>query len=87
MDQQQKGYGQQPPNYYTPPPGQPQYQQQGYGQPQQSYQPQQYQQPYYQPQPVPQTVYVQQPQKKEDSSMCLGCLAAMCFCCALDAIF
>ncbi|KAI8077536.1 hypothetical protein BDF21DRAFT_421249 [Thamnidium elegans] len=38
--------------------------------------------------PVPQTVYVQQqPQKKEDSSMCLGCLAAMCFCCALDAIF
>ncbi|GME94422.1 unnamed protein product [[Candida] boidinii] len=45
------------------------------------------QQGYYQQQPQP--IYVQQqPQQKDDSGCgCYGgCLAALCFCCALDAL-
>ncbi|KAI9308550.1 hypothetical protein BJ944DRAFT_260010 [Cunninghamella echinulata] len=70
----------------------------GYQQPYQPYQqtPQQhYQQPqyhqqqgHYQAQAPPNTVYVQQqPNKSNNDAMCMGCLAALCFCCAMDAIF
>lgn len=42
---------------------------------------------YTQQQPQPQ-YYVQQQPKKDNNSNCLmGCLAAMCLCCTLDAIF
>ncbi|RKP28927.1 hypothetical protein METBISCDRAFT_28661 [Metschnikowia bicuspidata] len=42
---------------------------------------------YYQQQPQ-QQYYVQQQPKKDNNSNCLmGCLAAMCLCCTLDAIF
>ncbi|SGZ53448.1 CIC11C00000000713 [Sungouiella intermedia] len=76
------------------PPQQPHYQQQGYGggygqqgPPQGGY----YQQGppqggYYQQQPQ-QQYYVQQ-QKSSSSNGCLmGCLAALCMCCTLDALF
>ncbi|KAI9329173.1 hypothetical protein BDR26DRAFT_30932 [Obelidium mucronatum] len=65
-----KGYNQQP--QYQQPPGAPQ----GY----------QGQQQMYPPQQQPQVVYVQQqaqPEKK-DRGCCLGCLAAICFCCVID---
>ncbi|KAI8340816.1 hypothetical protein BC941DRAFT_418255 [Chlamydoabsidia padenii] len=84
-----------PPSYQTPPQNQSYYQQQSYQQP---YQPQQhyqqpyqqpYQQSYYAPQAQPQVIYTQQQPYRNDSgdAMCMGCLAAMCFCCAMDAIF
>lgn len=73
MENQQKGYPQQPPQqspqYYTHPEGARYYQEQ-----QQMHQPYyQPQQPYYQPQPGPQPVYVQQQQKPNDNNaMCWG---------------
>ncbi|KAK9477652.1 hypothetical protein V1514DRAFT_110697 [Lipomyces japonicus] len=77
----QQGYPQQQGGYY------PQQQQGGYYPPpgQGGYPPQQ--QPYQQ---QPGNVYVQQPPQKQgpDTSDCLmGCCAALCVCCALDAIF
>ncbi|KAK9494021.1 hypothetical protein V1508DRAFT_431593 [Lipomyces doorenjongii] len=58
--------------YYPPP-----QQQGGYYPPQQ--------QGGYPPQGGP--VYVQQPQRKDDNMDCLmGCCAALCVCCALDAL-
>lgn len=74
---QQRGYGGYPQQGY------PQQHQGGYYQ-QQGYPPQQ-QQGYYQQQ---QPMYVQQQRQGGGSEGCLlGCLAAMCMCCALDAIF
>ncbi|SAM08276.1 hypothetical protein [Absidia glauca] len=78
---QQQSYSQPPPQQYQQ---QPYQQQQHYQQPYQ----QPYQQSYYAPQAQPQVIYAQQ-QHKSDSgdAMCMGCLAAMCFCCAMDALF
>ncbi|KAI6699381.1 protein CYSTEINE-RICH TRANSMEMBRANE MODULE 13-like [Syzygium oleosum] len=56
-----------------PPPG---YPAQGY--PAQGYPPQQgYGQPY----------YVEQPRQRRDTGFLEGCLAALCCCCLLDAVF
>lgn len=94
------GYNQGPPQQdqsrgYAPQ-QQPNYQQQNYGGYNQQGPPQgnYYQQGpppqqggYYQ-QPPQQQYYVQQQPKQDNNSNCLmGCLAAMCLCCALDAIF
>lgn len=74
------------------------HQQQGYqqGYPQQGYQ-QGYQQQGYQQQGYPpqqggyyqqqQPMYVQQKPQSNNNSCLMGCLAAMCLCCTLDAIF
>lgn len=80
--EQSRGYGGQQQPYYQPQQGY----QQGYnGPPQQGYYQGQPQGGYYQQQPQ-QQYYVQQ--KKSNNNDCLmGCLAAMCVCCTLDAIF
>lgn len=71
----QQGYGQQ--GYGQQGYGQQGYGQQGYGQ----------QGGYYQQQPQ-QPMYVQQQSSSGGGQSCLmGCLAAMCLCCTLDAIF
>lgn len=80
----QQNAGQQTRGYGAPPQGYQQYQQyppQQYQQGYQQYPPQQY--PQYQQQPV----YVQQPRRDNSNDCLMGCLAAMCVCCALDAIF
>lgn len=72
-------------NMYQQQPQQGYYQQQ---QPPQQYYQQQPQQGYYQQQ-QPQPVYVQQqqPQQGRNDDCCMACLAALCVCCTLDALF
>ncbi|AWU75309.1 uncharacterized protein C5L36_0B05555 [Pichia kudriavzevii] len=53
---------------------------------QQYYQQQPPQQQYYQQQPQPVYVQQQQPQK-DNNDCCMACLAALCVCCTLDALF
>ncbi|GME84616.1 unnamed protein product [Ambrosiozyma monospora] len=72
--------------YQQPPQGYGQQPQQGYGQqpPQQYYQ--QQQQPYYQQQQQP--VYVQQQKPQSNNNDCyMACMATLCVCCTLDALF
>ncbi|KAG2227210.1 hypothetical protein INT45_008454 [Circinella minor] len=70
-------------SYYPPP-------QDGYGQDGQPLYSQPPPEGYYQPQPPPQTIVIQQeaPQQEDssccDCSCCWACLAAICFCFAID---
>lgn len=84
---QQQGYQQQPQGYQQHQQGYGGYQQ-GYNQgPQQGYSQGGQQGGYYQQQPQQQYYVQQQKQGGGNESCLMGCLAAMCVCCALDAIF